>query len=389
MTGQVAWVNPFNGVAGDMMLGALIDAGAPLERLEIGLGGLELAGWSLRVDRVVRQGIAATDLRVEVTGDQPERRASDIIDLIRAAPLPERVAARARRVIDALARAEGAVHDQDPASVHFHEVGGVDAIIDVVGTCLALELLEVDRVVVGPIALGHGTVRAAHGMLPNPAPATIELLAGWPVVGLDTTMELTTPTGAALVAALAEPGGIPPMQPRASGFGAGDAEPSDFPNVLHVMVGSPDGSGSERLVVLETNVDDATGETLAHAVERLLESGALDAWITPILMKKGRPAHIVSVLAAPARVPSLGAVLLRETGSIGFRHHVVDRSSQPRRTESVTVHGQSIRVKITSHTAKAEHDDVVRAAAALGRPAREVAAEAESAWRASSADDLP
>lgn len=387
MTGRTLWVNPFNGIAGDMMLGALIDAGAPLERIEIALGGLDLSGWSLRVDRVLRQGISATNLVVEVTADQPERRATDIIDLIRRAPLPDRVGDRAERVFRALARAEGAVHDQDPASVHFHEVGGVDAVVDVVGTCVALELLEVDRLVVGSIALGHGRVRGAHGMLPNPAPATAELLTGWPVVGIDTTLELTTPTGAALATALGEAGGIPPMRLTASGFGAGDAEPADFPNVLHVMFGSGEG-GAERLVVLEANVDDASGETLAHAVERLLDSGALDAWITPILMKKGRPAHIVSVLTPPARAISLGSVLLRETGSIGYRHHLVDRSSQPRRTESVDVGGQQIRLKITPHTAKAEHDDVVRAAEALDRPAREVAAEAESTWRAGNAGDL-
>lgn len=382
MTANTLWVNPFNGIAGDMMLGALIDAGADVERIELALGGVDIDGWALSVDSVERQGVLAANLSVEVEDDQPERRAAEIIDLIGRAPLPERVVARSVAVFAELARAEGEVHGQDPADVHFHEVGGIDAIVDVVGTCLALEQLGVDRIVVGPVAVGHGAITAAHGIMPNPAPATVALLMGWPVVGLDIGLELTTPTGAAIVAALGESGPIPPMRPTASGFGAGDAEPPTIPNVLHVMLGEVDAATAEHLVVLETNVDDASGETLAHSVGRLLDSGALDAWITPILMKKGRPAHVVSALVPPSRAESLGAVLLRETGSLGYRRFGVDRLAQPRRLETVDVEGQPIRVKITPHTVKAEHDDVTTAAAVLDRPAREIAAQAEAAWRA-------
>jgi len=389
MTGATLWVNPFNGIAGDMMLGALIDVGADVARIELALGGLDLDGWTLELGRVDRHGVSATNLSVAVTEGQPERRASEIMDLIRNAPLPERVIDRATAVFTTLAHAEGAVHDQDPGSVHFHEVGGVDAIVDVVGTCVALEMLDVDRMVVGSIAVGHGSIRTAHGMMPNPAPATAELLKGWPVVGVDTTIELTTPTGAAIVAALGESGTIPPMRITGSGFGAGDAEPAAFPNVVHVMMGESQGGATEHLVVVETNVDDATGETLAHAVERLLDCGALDAWITPVLMKKGRPAHVVSVLSPPTRVESLASVLLGETGSIGYRVHSVDRSSQPRRTESVEIDGHRIRLKITPHTAKAEHDDVASAATALNRPAREIAARAEAIWRSGDPEVLP
>lgn len=385
MSQKTLWINPFNGVAGDMLLGALIDAGAELERIEVALGGLDLDGWHLRAEPVDRSGIRAVNVTVESDDDQPVRRASDIVELIGRAPLVTRAADRALSVFDALARAEAAIHGTDVSDVHFHEVGAVDAIIDIVGVSVALEVLEIDRVVVGPVALGSGRVSgAAHGDLPNPAPATVRLLEGWPVVGLETSLECTTPTGAALVAALGTPGPVPTMTVAASGFGSGDAEPEGFPNVLQVLVGEASQSAVEPLVVLETNVDDASGETLAHAVERLLSSGALDAWITPILMKKGRPAHVVSVLAPPARVESLGHVLLRETGSIGYRRSSVERIAQPRRLETVELDGHEIAIKVTPHTAKAEHADVTRVAAVLDRPAREVAARAEALWQAQS-----
>ena len=388
MTDSTLWVNPFNGIAGDMMLGALIDAGADAERIEIALAGLDIEGWALRIERTERHGVAAVDLSVLVEDDQPQRRAGDIMALIGRAPLPERARTRALAVFEALARAEGEVHEVDPDDVHFHEVGAVDAIVDIVGVCLALEQLDVSRLLVGPIAVGRGSVRTAHGVVSNPAPATVALLRGWPIIGLDTGLELTTPTGAAIVAALGEAGPVPPMRLTGSGFGAGDARPEAFPNVLHVLVGEVDVGTTERLVVLETNVDDATGETLAHAVERLLDQGALDAWIAPILMKKGRPAHIVSVLTRPPLADALGSVLLRETGSIGFRRQTVERTAQPRRHETVDVDGHEIGVKVTPHTVKAEHEDVVAAAAALDRPVREVAARAEAAWQAHRPQDL-
>ncbi len=385
MTSRTLWVNPFNGIAGDMFLGALIDAGAELERIEVALGGLDLDGWRLRAEPVERSGLRALNVTVEHGGDQPDRRAEEIIGLIEAAPLPSRAAERAREVFEALARAEAGVHGVSPDDVHFHEVGAVDAIVDIVGVCVALEILDVDRIVVGPVALGHGHIGgAAHGDLPNPAPATTRLLEGWPVVGIDTGLECTTPTGAALIAALGTPGPVPAMTVSGSGYGAGDAEPAGFPNVLHVLLGEAAQSVVEPLVVLETNVDDATGETLAHAVEKLMGQGALDAWITPILMKKGRPAHVVSVLVAPARADALGHLLLRETGSLGYRRSEVDRMRQPRRLETVELDGHEIAIKVTPHTAKAEHADVARAAASLDRPVREVAARAEALWQAQS-----
>ena len=376
------WVHPFNGIAGDMFLGALIDLGVDRAEIERMLATLDVDGWELDVQPASRHGIGATNLSVHADEGHVHRTAGDIIALVRAGDLPDRVVERATAVFEALARAEGHIHQQDPATVHFHEVGGIDAIVDVVGVCCALELLDVDEIVVGPVALGRGMVRSAHGRIPNPAPATVQLLTGWDVKGLDTTIELTTPTGAALVAALgARSGPMPDMAVRATGFGAGDAEPDDFPNLLQVVLGDHEAAETRTLAMLETNVDDATGEILGHAVDQLLEAGALDAWITPIVMKKGRPAHVVSVLANPAHADHLSAVLLAETGSIGVRRHTVERTAAERRVDTVEVDGQPIRIKVTAHRHKAEHDDVVHAATILDQPARDIAARAEAIWR--------
>src|SRR5690606_11833871 len=225
---------------------------------------------------------------------------------------PDRVRGRARAVFAALAEAEGHLHRQPVEQVHFHEVGAIDAIVDIVGTCAALEVLGVDEVASSPVANGLGTIRAAHGILPNPPPAVVELLRGAPTYGLDLPYELTTPTGAAIVAALAvEWGPMPPMQVDCAGFGAGTRELDDRPNLVQVVIGERIDSlhRGQPVVLLETNVDDATGEVLASAVAALLDAGAHDAWITPMVMKKGRPAHIVSALVDSALVDQVAAVM--------------------------------------------------------------------------------
>lgn len=377
------WIHPFNGIAGDMMLGALVDAGADVNQLRSDLDTLNVDGWELRVEEVFRNGIGAVNLTVVADEGHVHRTAGDIIALVEAAQLPARVTERAARVFRALADAEGHVHRTDPASVHFHEVGGIDAIVDVVGSCLALEQLDVGQIVVAPVANGQGIAKSAHGIIPNPAPATARLLEGVPVRGLDVRVELTTPTGAALVAALADAfGPMPAMTVTTSGFGAGDNELDEHPNLLHVVLGAAEEMPSEPLLVLETNVDDLSGEYLAHAVSRLIDEGALDAWITPIEMKKQRPGAMVSALVDPLEADRLGAVLLAETGSIGFRSVGVDRVARNRTFDTVVVDGHEIRIKVTAHTGKAEFADVRAAAAALERPARLIAAEAESIWRA-------
>ncbi len=304
--------------------------------------------------------------------------------LIEEARLPERVRRRALATFDALAQAEGRLHRRPPEQVHFHEVGGLDAIVDVVGTCSALELLDIDEVHSSPVANGIGMVRAAHGLLPNPAPAVVELLRGAPTFGVDISAELTTPTGAALLAAnVSRWGPIPAMTIEATGFGAGGRDLEARPNLTQVVVGTLADSlpSGQPVTLLEVNVDDATGETLAHAVAMLLDVGAHDAWITPILMKKGRPAHTVSALCDPTLAAQVAATLRAETGSLGVRGQTFERWPSPRREDEVEVDGAIIRVKVSPGRVKIEHDDAVRAAQRLHLPLREVISRAEEAWR--------
>ncbi|MGI9607449.1 MAG: nickel pincer cofactor biosynthesis protein LarC [Acidimicrobiales bacterium] len=379
---RTTWVHPFNGVAGDMMLGALIDAGASVETIRTGLDTLGVDGWQLHVHPIERRGLGGTDVRVEANEGHVHRTAVEIIELVRRAGLAPRVEERAVAVFNELAAAEAEVHRTTPDQVHFHEVGGIDAIVDVVGTCLALEDLGIERIVVAPIATGVGIVGSAHGRIPHPAPATARILEGLPTFGLDVRVELTTPTGAALLAALADSfGALPPMVVGSSGYGAGDSDLGAHPNLLQVIVGEAEmGDSADQLVVLESNVDDLSAEYLAHSIDVLIEAGALDAWLTPIRMKKGRHAQLVSALVEPTRVELVREVLMAETGSLGVRARGVDRWAADRRVDTVVIGDHEIRVKVSAHTAKAEYDDVVAAASALGRPARDVAAEAERRW---------
>jgi uncharacterized protein (TIGR00299 family) protein len=291
---------------------------------------------------------------------------------------------RARSTFAELAGVEGRLHGVPPEDVHFHEVGALDAIVDVIGVAAALDSLGVDRIVAGPVHVGTGTVHAAHGRLPNPAPATIALLAhrGLTVVGEDIDVELTTPTGAALLAALADScGPLPAMRPTVVGYGAGTRELADRANVVQVVIGMEEqaaGGSEEELVELATNVDDATGEVLAHAITALLGAGALDAWVVPIVMKKGRPAHTVHALCAAPALARVRDTLLAETGSLGVRWTVVRRHAVDRAELVVDVDGHPVRVKQSGTRRKVEHDDAVAAATALGVPLREVLGRAES-----------
>jgi uncharacterized protein (TIGR00299 family) protein len=333
---------------------------------------------------VLRCGIAATKARVHAEDTTVHRTAGNITAMIEEAGLPERVARRSLATFHALAEVEGRLHNRPPSQVHFHEVGALDSIVDVVGTCAALEVLGIDEVHASSVATGTGMVRSAHGLIPVPAPATVGLLAGAPTHGTDLPFELTTPTGAALLAATACGwGAMPAMAIAASGFGAGDRDLDGQPNATQVVVGEAavaDQPG-QPVAVLEVNVDDATGETLAHAVARCLEAGAHDAWVTPIVMKKGRPAHVVSALCDPARMGEVAAVLTAETGSLGVRGHTIERWPAARSLDEVEVLGERIAMKVTAGRAKPEHDDAARAARLLGLPLREVVSLAEEAWR--------
>jgi hypothetical protein len=367
-----------------MLLGALLDAGADLEEVRAILGRVPVDGWALDAEPVLRGGIAATRAVVDAPEDlQHHRTWGSIRSLLAEARLPPRVHDRAHGAFAALAEVEGALHRTPADDVHFHEVGALDAIVDIVGTCAALEVLGIDELVCSPVATGHGSVTAAHGELPVPAPAVARLLVGLPVVGLDVAMELATPTGVALVRSLASAfGPLPAMTVSATGLGAGGRDLEGRPNVVQVVVGSAraaEATPGQPVVLLEANVDDATGEVLAHAVGRLLDAGAHDAWITPIVMKKGRPAHTVAALVDPVDADRIAGVLTAETGSLGVRGSRLDKWPAARTVETVDVDGQAIRVKVTSDRIKVEFDDAAAAASSLGLPVREVLARAEAA----------
>lgn len=384
MSERIAWFHCFSGIAGDMALGSLVDAGADLDEIRSMLHTLPVGGWAVDAHAVMRGGIAATHVTVVTEETSVVRTAAHIKGLVTEARLPERVRERALATFDALAVAEGRLHRRPPEQVHFHEVGGLDAIVDVVGTCAALELLGIDRVVASEVSVGRGMVRSAHGLLPNPAPAVVELLRDAPVKGLDLAVELTTPTGAALLAANATAfGPMPAMRITASGFGAGTRDLEEQPNLTQVVVGEaaselPDG---QPVVLLACNVDDATGETLAHAIAALLDAGAHDAWITPIVMKKGRPAHTVSALADVAIAAQVARVMVSETGTLGVRGQEMQRWPQAREHHTVEVAGRPVRVKVSAGRIKVEHEDAARIAELEGLPLREVVSLAEEAGR--------
>jgi uncharacterized protein (TIGR00299 family) protein len=383
--GTTAWFHCFAGIAGDMALGSLIDAGADPDEVRSMLKRIPVGGWSLEVEPVLRGGISATRALTRVETDTVVRTHAHIVGLIEEARLPDRARRRALGAFGALASAEGRLHGRHPSQVHFHEVGGHDAIVEIVGTCAALEALDVDRVESSPVTTGTGIVRTAHGVLPNPAPAVVEILKDAPLQGRNVNVELTTPTGAALLAGtVSQYGPLPPMTIVATGFGAGSRDIEDLPNVTQVVLGEPkaeEPDAGHELLQLETNVDDATGETLAHAISQLLDAGAHDAWVTPVYMKKGRPGHVVSVIADPALADSLGEILRAETGSLGVRAHGIRRRPAARSVAEVEVEGYPLRVKVSSGRVKVEHDDAVRAARRTGLPLREVVWRAESSWR--------
>jgi pyridinium-3,5-bisthiocarboxylic acid mononucleotide nickel chelatase len=384
---RIAWFNCQAGVAGDMTMAALVDAGADPDAVASTIAGLGVDGYALLFERVQRCGVRATWANVVVHAEHdpdghdqhsPHRPLREILTLLDGADLPDRVRRRARAVFTRLGEVEAAIHGVDPGEVELHEVGALDSIIDVVGVCAALEALDIDEVWCSPVAVGHGSVRSVHGVIPNPAPATAALLseAGAATVGLATTLEVSTPTGAALMTTLASGfGAMPTMIPSGVGYGAGTADAPERANVVQVVVGRATvGAGDDGtpVTLLEANIDDVTGEVLAHAVSSLLAAGAHDAWVTPIVMKKGRAAHTLSVLCDPTATATLRRVFLDETGTLGVRSSSMRRWPQRRTETTVDVDGHRIRVKLADHRVKVEFDDAAAAAAALGVPVRAV-----------------
>jgi pyridinium-3,5-bisthiocarboxylic acid mononucleotide nickel chelatase len=384
--GCTLFLDPVAGIAGDMTIGALVDLGVPPRIVEEAVAALGLGGYALVFGSRVHHGIVAGAFDVRVEGDQPHRTYRDVRAILDRSPLARGVRDRAERIFAKLAVAESRVHRAPLDDVHFHEVGAVDALADIVGTAAALDYLGVERVLVAPLPIGRGFVRAAHGRVPLPAPATAELLRGFPVVPVDFEGELVTPTGAAIVAALAKP---VPTFPRCTlertAFGAGTKTWPDRPNVLRVaLVREAATASEEHLKLLETNLDDANPEWVAHAVDRLLLAGARDAWLTPITMKKGRAAVTLSVLAPASLAQALGDLVLRETTAIGFRTSNVDRTELARTVVEVETAYGTVPLKVVSiggtPRAKPESDDCRRLADVHGVPVRDVSEAALEAF---------
>ncbi|MET9019481.1 nickel pincer cofactor biosynthesis protein LarC [Actinopolymorpha sp. NPDC004070] len=401
---RIGWLDCASGASGDMLLGALVAAGVPLDVLTHAVDAVAPEKIRLRPESVVRNGLAATLVHVEGTDSTHHRTWADVRSLLDAAGLPEQVSRSAHATFEALAHAEARVHDTTPESIHFHEVGALDAIADVVGVCAGLAHLGLDRLVVSPVAVGSGFVRAAHGRLPVPVPAVVELLAaaGAPSYAgeIDGTPvgELCTPTGAALLVAHATAyGPQPPMRVAAQGFGAGTRETPGRANAVRLLVGEPApevwtaGSagaaaspGESTQLVVESNVDDLDPRVWPAVLTQLLEAGAADAWLTPILMKKGRPAHTLAVLVDPDRYDAVCEVVFTQTSAIGVRSHTVRKRPLEREFRILELPGGTVRLKVATYAgqvvnAQPEYDDVLALAELTGRPVKTVLAQAAAA----------
>ncbi|HYN84709.1 MAG TPA: nickel pincer cofactor biosynthesis protein LarC, partial [Pyrinomonadaceae bacterium] len=339
----------FAGISGDMTLGALVAAGVDERELRDGVELLGVEGFELRFERVDRSGISAVRAHVATRDEHHHRHLSDILKIIGASRLGDTVKERASNIFRRLAEAEARVHNVPVERIHFHEVGALDAIVDVVGACVGFELLGAGRFVSSALHVGSGTVLMEHGRFPVPPPAVAELLKGAPVYSTDIAGELVTPTGAAIVSTLCESfGPLPPMRVEATGYGAGGREYENFPNVLRLIVGEAEGASGgedERLLMVETNIDDLSPQTLGYLMDKAFEAGALDCFFTPVQMKKNRPGVLVSVLCRPAEREKLLALLFAETTTLGVRTHEVARRALARETVRVATEYGEIDVK--------------------------------------------
>jgi len=374
----------FSGAAGNMLLGALLDAGARAKAVREELARLDVAGLRMRVSRVKRGALVGSYVRFSGPARAPaQRRWREIRKLLSRAPLSGRVRERSLAAFGLLAEAEARVHGVPADRVHFHEVGAIDAIGDIVGVCAAVEDLAPARITASALPLGHGSVETAHGRLPLPAPATLELLRGVPTYPLDVAWETVTPTGAALLRALVEEfGPLPAMLPERQGYGAGDDRQGPAPNLLRAIVGRVGALGRDTVTLIETHLDDTPPEQLPYLIDRLMEEGALDAALIPLSMKKGRPGQLLRVMARPADRERLARRVLLESSALGVRTQEWPRLVLERRVTRVETRFGKIRVKLATDpdgrtTAAAEHDDCARAARRAGVPLREVYREAE------------
>lgn len=407
------YIECFSGAAGDMLLGALVDAGVPIEALRTALGSLGV-DHVLSESRVMRSGIAATRIEVvpvsgasnhhphghhdvdvhehshphsHVHGDEAYRSLSEIVRLIGHSGLSPAGKARAAALFRRLGEAEAAIHNVPIDTIHFHEVGAVDSIIDICGVVFAMDWLGIDDIIASPMNVGGGTVQIAHGIFPVPAPATVLLLKGVPIYSAGPQVELTTPTGALLVSDYAQDyGPAPAMTIDRIGYGAGARDFASVPNVVRVLIGERAGARTESVLKIECEIDDMNPQWFAPATDRLFDAGALDVFLTAVLMKKGRPGTLVTVLAPEARRQAVIDVLFRDTTTIGVRVESVTRETLDRRWVEVATSGGPVRIKIAERAgivlnAVPEFEDCLRIAEATGRPLKDVQAEAVATWR--------
>jgi uncharacterized protein (TIGR00299 family) protein len=384
---RIAYFDCFSGISGDMTLGALVDAGIDAGAIKSAVGSLGLP-CELSFESVRRCGMRATHAKVEAAPEHVHRHLHHIEAIIDKSTLTARQNELAKRIFQRLGEAEAKVHGIEIKKVHFHEVGAVDSIVDIVGAAVGLDLLGVDRFESSPLPPGRGWVRAAHGKMPLPAPATAELLKGVPLASSDVEMELTTPTGASIVTTVAEAfGPLPAMTIDAIGLGAGTR---DFPgqaNILRLFVGKVSvPAGADRVWVLETNLDDLPGEIVGYATTQLMAAGALDAFVTPIQMKKNRPGVMVTVICEEAAIPAMEEVLFRETTTLGIRRYPASRHKLRRQATEVTTPFGSIKGKLgwiegRPPAFSPEYDDCARVASEQGVALRAVYDAAHAAYR--------
>ena len=383
---KLAYFDCFSGISGDMTLGALVDAGCNLDHLRAELRALQVQGWELSAEKVWKNGMAATYVQVKTEDQQKHRSLSAILEILKNSQLAEEVRDRATAIFQKLGQAEARVHDLPLEKIHFHEVGAVDAIVDVVGACIGFHALGVNRFACSPLNVGGGTVKMAHGTLPVPAPATANLLQGKPTYSNGVQRELVTPTGAAIVATLCDSfGAQPPMSVSAIGYGAGTADLEGQPNVLRLMIGE----AAEKVVpgfdqeiaVIEANLDDMNPQIYGYFLEKALAAGALDVFTAPVQMKKNRPGTLLTVLCQPADASALMELIFAETTTFGVRSYRAQRRTLPRESVKVSTSYGDVRVKLSRvngrilHVAP-EYDDCRKLAVEKNVPLQQVINEA-------------
>lgn len=383
---KLAYLDCFSGISGDMTLGALVDAGCPVERLREELRGLSVAGWELTAEKVWKNGMAATYVRVNAEDQKKHRSLSAILEILEKSKLAARVRERAAAVFTKLGEAEASVHDVPLEKIHFHEVGAVDAIVDIVGACVGFEALGVEKFACSALNVGGGTAKMAHGVLPVPAPATAKLLIGKPTYSNGVQKELVTPTGAAIVATLCEEfGPQPAMSVSAIGYGAGTADLEGQPNVLRIMVGDAAektvAGFDEEIAVIEANLDDMNPQIYGYFLEQALAAGALDVYTTPVQMKKNRPGVLLTVLCKPSDTQKLMGLIFAETTTFGARTYRAQRKVLPREWVNVRTEFGEVRVKVSRVNGRILHvapefEDCKRVAEEKGVPLQRVIAEA-------------